>query len=341
MTAFYMWRLMGKTFYGAVARRPAVEPKIHESPWQMTLPLILLAIPSVILGIVLTWPGPPLGPLFGGDGTGSLKGWLEPVFAQAEAILQRDARGVPDRRHRRRADHRSASRRRRIGLVAGIFLFGFFRNGGHAATRRARITIADRAYPVPVPRLAQQVVVRRPQRPAVHRDRRAGRGGPVVVRPRSSSTARSTASATLTRDAGGGLRRIQTGRVQNYALGIAIGLLVMAGSFLVIVAAAAMTCVRRDLPLVSLVTFLPLLGALARRPRAPRAGPRRAAASRSRFALVAWVVSLGAAGRLRARHGRGDSSSSSTRRLDPAVRHPVPGRRRRPVARRWWCSRRR
>ncbi len=41
---------------------------------------------------------------------------------------------------------------------------------------------------------------------------------------------------TLTRDAGGGLRRIQTGRVQNYALGIAIGLLVMAGSFLVIVA---------------------------------------------------------------------------------------------------------
>ncbi len=39
----------------------------------------------------------------------------------------------------------------------------------------------------------------------------------------------------ITRDAGRGLRRIQTGRVQNYALGIAIGLIVMAGSFLVIV----------------------------------------------------------------------------------------------------------
>ncbi len=38
-----------------------------------------------------------------------------------------------------------------------------------------------------------------------------------------------------TRGVGGSLRRIQTGRVQNYALGIAIGLLVMAGSFLVIV----------------------------------------------------------------------------------------------------------
>ena len=40
---------------------------------------------------------------------------------------------------------------------------------------------------------------------------------------------------TLTRGAGGGLRQIQTGRVQNYALGIAIGLIVMAGSFLLIV----------------------------------------------------------------------------------------------------------
>jgi len=31
------------------------------------------------------------------------------------------------------------------------------------------------------------------------------------------------------------LRRVQTGRVQNYALGIALGLIVMAGSYLVIV----------------------------------------------------------------------------------------------------------
>ena len=34
--------------------------------------------------------------------------------------------------------------------------------------------------------------------------------------------------------AGGGLRRIQTGRVQNYALGIALGLIVMAAAYLVI-----------------------------------------------------------------------------------------------------------
>jgi NADH-quinone oxidoreductase subunit L len=39
---------------------------------------------------------------------------------------------------------------------------------------------------------------------------------------------------TLATDAGRGLRQVQTGRVQNYALGIAIGLLLMAGSYLLI-----------------------------------------------------------------------------------------------------------
>jgi NADH:ubiquinone oxidoreductase subunit 5 (subunit L)/multisubunit Na+/H+ antiporter MnhA subunit len=41
---------------------------------------------------------------------------------------------------------------------------------------------------------------------------------------------------SLTTDAGRGLRRVQTGRVQNYALGIAVGLIVMAGGYLVIAA---------------------------------------------------------------------------------------------------------
>ena len=64
--------------------------------------------------------------------------------------------------------------------------------------------------------------------PAVRgRCRRRRRGGArqVLLRP----------DGAVTREAGGGLRRIQTGRVQNYALGIAIGLIVMAGSFLIIV----------------------------------------------------------------------------------------------------------
>jgi NADH:ubiquinone oxidoreductase subunit 5 (subunit L)/multisubunit Na+/H+ antiporter MnhA subunit len=42
--------------------------------------------------------------------------------------------------------------------------------------------------------------------------------------------------ARTTVGAGANLRRVQTGRVQNYALGIALGLIVMAGSFLVLAA---------------------------------------------------------------------------------------------------------
>jgi NADH-quinone oxidoreductase subunit L len=41
---------------------------------------------------------------------------------------------------------------------------------------------------------------------------------------------------SVVRGSGGGLARVQTGRVQNYALGIAIGLIVMAGSYFFIVA---------------------------------------------------------------------------------------------------------
>src|SRR3954452_1740933 len=88
LTAFYMFRLIALTFWGESRVDPSVEPRIHESPAVMTIPLWLLAIPSAILGIVLTWPGPPLGPLFGIEGQqGLLAAWLTPVFEQAEVLL--------------------------------------------------------------------------------------------------------------------------------------------------------------------------------------------------------------------------------------------------------------
>src|SRR4051795_6853505 len=67
LTAFYMFRLMGLTFWGAFRGPKAVWDRVHESPLVMTIPLILLAIPSLFLGIYL---GLPLG-------ASRIAGWLE------------------------------------------------------------------------------------------------------------------------------------------------------------------------------------------------------------------------------------------------------------------------
>src|SRR4029079_10595234 len=75
MTGFYMFRLMGKTFYGESHVDPHVEPKVHESPPTMTVPLILLAIPTVLAGLYLGG-----GILFGQETV--LHQWLGPLFEQ-------------------------------------------------------------------------------------------------------------------------------------------------------------------------------------------------------------------------------------------------------------------
>jgi len=89
MTAFYMFRLMGKTFYGSPsAYARSIWDHIHEGPWTMLLPLVLLAIPSVLIGVVL---GTPLAdPL--------IKQWLAPVFEPAELVLARSAHESPRQR---------------------------------------------------------------------------------------------------------------------------------------------------------------------------------------------------------------------------------------------------
>src|SRR5262245_44680321 len=78
MTAFYMFRLMGLTFWGSFRGPKAIWDRIHESPPVMTVPLILLAIPSVLLGMFL---GLPLG-------DSVISQWLTPVFEEAEHLLE-------------------------------------------------------------------------------------------------------------------------------------------------------------------------------------------------------------------------------------------------------------
>jgi len=77
LTAFYMFRLYFMTFHGASRVSEEAKHHLHESPNSMVIPLILLAILSVIGG----WIQVPL--LQGGQ---RLDAFLEPVFADGAAL---------------------------------------------------------------------------------------------------------------------------------------------------------------------------------------------------------------------------------------------------------------
>ena len=72
LTAIYMTRLMMMTFMTKSRMEHDVEHHVHESPWTMALPLVLLAVLSV-LGGLLNWPK-ALG------GSALFEHWLEPMW---------------------------------------------------------------------------------------------------------------------------------------------------------------------------------------------------------------------------------------------------------------------
>lgn len=76
-TAFYMFRLLYLTFFGKFRGTSEQQTKLHESPWQMTLPLVVLAILSAIGGLI-NWPE-ALG------GNFALAGFLAPIYEAGSA----------------------------------------------------------------------------------------------------------------------------------------------------------------------------------------------------------------------------------------------------------------
>jgi NADH-quinone oxidoreductase subunit L len=224
LTAFYMFRLMGMTFWGGFRGPKAIWDRIHESPPSMTVPLILLAIPSVLLGIAL---GLPLGDSI-------LHQWLEPVFEEAQLIL-----GLPHEEYAL------------FGIDGWLILASVTvaTIGMVAAWRYFGVEIG------PINLLGWPELVREiSARPGLSFLYRASLnkwwfdelnhllfmviGGRLAAaiwwfdREVVDGTVNAIGGATV--GAGRGLRRVQTGRVQNYALGIALGLLVMAGSYLLL-----------------------------------------------------------------------------------------------------------
>ena len=224
LTAFYMFRLMGMTFWGAFRGPREIWDRIHESPFVMTIPLILLAIPSVLLGMFL---GLPLG-------ASRIAGWLAPVFEEGQRVLHGGA-GEP-----------------------GYDLFGI--DGvliiASVTIATVGLVLAWRFFglefgPIRLPYRQEQVRGLTARVPFLYRASLnkwwfddlyhlliivvGGRLAAAIWwfdREVIDGTVNAVGGGTV--GAGRGLRRVQTGRVQNYALGIALGLIVMAGSYLVL-----------------------------------------------------------------------------------------------------------
>jgi NADH-quinone oxidoreductase subunit L len=82
MTAWYMFRLLAKTFNGEFRGTQEQMHHLHESPKAMTIPLIALAFLSIVGGLV----GIPELLMHGGNRLGD---FLAPVFAQSAALTPR------------------------------------------------------------------------------------------------------------------------------------------------------------------------------------------------------------------------------------------------------------
>jgi NADH-quinone oxidoreductase subunit L len=83
LTAFYMFRALFMTFFGASRMTPEVEHHVHESSSKMTTPLLVLALFSIVAGDV-SWPK-----AFGGSE--AFDRYLEPVFKPSGDFLSASA----------------------------------------------------------------------------------------------------------------------------------------------------------------------------------------------------------------------------------------------------------
>ncbi len=226
MTAFYTFRMIFMTFWGEWRGPRAVWDHIHESGPTMVAPLVILAVPTVLAGLVLGIP--PEG--------GVIHGWLEEVFHDAEEAGILPGSIFAEGHHGFEL----------IGLGGLLLLIG-------AAVAAAGIWLAHRWY-VQRPESAGRFVERIPfgLGPGMYRASVNkyyvddiyqlvwSRGGVLVSNALWWFDAKVIDGAVngagwMARAIGGGLRKSQTGRVENYGLGIAAGLVVVLIMFATVV----------------------------------------------------------------------------------------------------------
>jgi NADH:ubiquinone oxidoreductase subunit 5 (subunit L)/multisubunit Na+/H+ antiporter MnhA subunit len=205
---------------------PEKEHHIHESPPTMTRPLILLAIPAVFLGMAIGFP----------PETGLLHQWLAPVFEHTIA-----------------ASGRTEAAYNFFGIDGALAVIT-------TALVAGAIVVAWRLFGVSIPALGLRAnpqpdrvreISAQPTMAALYRGSSnkwwfddlnnllfvvwGGRlAAAVFWFDRTVIDGTVNGIGVVTTRAGMGLRQVQTGRVQNYALGIALGLIAMALGYILI-----------------------------------------------------------------------------------------------------------
>jgi NADH-quinone oxidoreductase subunit L len=211
-TAFYMWRLMALAFWGEPRDRHAHD-HAHESPNSMTVPLMVLAAGALLAGLL------GLPKIWGGSF--AIEGWLEPAIRYGSAAPEA-------------AEHGSAglawglmALSTTVAVLSGLAGFLIYRKG----------TASEEAFSVRFPGLYRvlankyyldegvELLILAPVRwcsnflwkffDVILID------GVGVNLP-----------GAVTRVAGDLTARAQTGRVRNYALGMAIGAVLLLWIFL-------------------------------------------------------------------------------------------------------------
>jgi len=204
LTAYYMTRLVALAFYGddrwrdvlggtSAGHDGGAEP--HEGPWVMALPLVVLAVLALVGGL-LDLPGhhPGFAPL----------GWLAPVFGHA--LFQA---------------HQSAGTQWALGIVDAVIALVGLGVAFSLWSRRAQR-----------PELEPAVLQRAYFLDDIY-DALIGRPGQAFARFCATVIEVKVIDGAvngvgrLTRGVGGSLRKVQTGYVRQYALGIVLGTVVL------------------------------------------------------------------------------------------------------------------
>ena len=220
MTAFYTFRMIFMTFWGTWRGPQAAWDHVHESAMTMVAPLVILAVPTALLGLLLGIP--PEG--------GLIHGWLEEVFHGAE---EAHAGVLPG--SIAAGEHHGFELLGVGGLlllvgagvaIAGVWLaYRWYVREADAPARfvqRLPLGLGPGMYRASVNKYYVDDIYQLVW----------ARGGVLLSNALWWFDARVidgavNGSGWLASRIGGGLRKVQTGRVENYGLGIAAGLAIV------------------------------------------------------------------------------------------------------------------